>query len=45
MINKRFLAVWDVIPGENEINDLSNDKLNLQTLLKTIYLVLVTTEH
>ena len=29
MINKRFLAVWDVIPGHNDINDLSNDKLNM----------------
>jgi hypothetical protein len=28
MINKKFLAIWDVIPGENQLNNLSNDKLN-----------------
>jgi hypothetical protein len=27
MINKRFLAVWDVVPGENDLNLLSNDNL------------------
>jgi len=27
-INKRFLAVWDIVPGHNDMNDLSNDNLN-----------------
>lgn len=27
MINKRFLPVWDVTPGDNDLNLLANDKL------------------
>ena len=27
MIDKKFLPVWDIVPGDNELNLLSNSNL------------------
>jgi hypothetical protein len=47
--NKRFLPVWDVTPGTNELNNLSNDTLNelLETNIdiEPMFLWLETTKY